>query len=65
MNFFLGLASKKFVEAFSAIFPNIFLNTHFRAKYIRINKFLNIFLKLSISIIFFVGISDKKLVTAC
>ena len=62
MNFFLGLASKKFVEAFSAIFPNVFLNTNFRAKYIRIKTFLNIFLKLLISIIFFVGITNKKLV---
>ena len=33
MIFCLGLASKKLVEAFSAIFPNIFFNTHFRAKY--------------------------------
>ena len=62
MTFFLGLANKKFAETFSAIFPNMFLNTHFRAKYIRIKRFLNIFLKFLISMIFFVGITDKKLV---
>ena len=42
MTFFLGLANKKFAEAFSAIFPNVFLNTNFRAKCIRIKRFLNI-----------------------
>ena len=65
MTFFLGLANKKFAEAFSAIFPNVFLNTHFRAKYIRIKRFLNIIFKLLISINFFVGITDKKLVQPC
>ena len=65
MIFFLRLASKKLVKAFSAIFPNIFLNTHVRAKCIGTKKFLNIFLKLFISIFFFVEITDKKLVKAC
>ena len=34
MIFFLGLASKKLAKAFFAIFPNIFINTHLRAKYV-------------------------------
>ena len=62
MTFFLGLANKKFAEAFSAIFPNMFLNTNFRAKCIRIKRFLNIILQLLISINYFVGLTDKKLV---
>ena len=62
MTFFLGLANKKFAETFSAIFPNMFLNTHFRAKCIRIKRFLNIILQLLISINYFVGLTDKKLV---
>ena len=62
MTFFLGLANKKFAETFSAIFPNTFFNTHFRAKCIRKKRFLNIILQLLISINFFVGLTDKKLV---